>query len=107
MLQCLLAIPTKICVALANQVFLDPLGHVVGSSKSKQLLAQLCKTGTDQNRLVQLGCLLGIPEWTNMIQQKCQLPVSAIQILPPEAEELFGDVTQEVCYYYSDFFILT
>jgi hypothetical protein len=92
----LLTIPTKVCVALANQIFLDPLGQVVGSSKSKQLLIQLCETTTEQNRLVQLGCLLGIHEWTDMIQQKCKLSASSIQILPPEVEELFGDVTVEV-----------
>lgn len=94
-LQCLLHIPTKICVSLANQIFLEPLGQVIGSSKSKQLLVQLCKNVTELNRLVQLGCLLGIPEWTDMIQQKCQLPDSAIQDLPPDAEELFGEVNPE------------
>ncbi|XP_053402751.1 uncharacterized protein LOC123550539 [Mercenaria mercenaria] len=94
-LQCLLRIPTKICVSLANQIFLDPLGQVVGSCKSKELLVQLCKTVSEQNQLVQLGCLLGIPEWTDLIQQKCILPDSAIQILPPDAEELFGEVNPD------------
>lgn len=39
----------------------------------------------------ELGCLLGIAEWTKQIQLKCQLPVSAIEEIPvDDAEEFFA-----------------
>jgi len=59
-LKCLLRMPTKICVALANQMFLDPLGQVIGSTRSKQILLQLCTTVQEHNHLIELGCTLGI-----------------------------------------------
>ncbi|XP_053389616.1 uncharacterized protein LOC128552593 [Mercenaria mercenaria] len=95
-LQCILRIPTKICVLLANQIFLEPLGQVVGSTKSKILLVQLCKTETELSHLIQLGCLLGIQEWTDVMQQKCQLHDSVVQILPSEVKEFFENDHCEV-----------
>ncbi|KAL4234329.1 hypothetical protein ACF0H5_005980 [Mactra antiquata] len=94
-LKCLLCLPTHICVSLANQVFLDPLGQVIGSSNSKKILAGLCVTLQDKNHLEKLGCLLGVQEWTSMIQQKFQLSASSIQILPSEFEEMLGTDGQE------------
>ncbi|XP_045191511.2 uncharacterized protein LOC123548375 [Mercenaria mercenaria] len=88
-LQCLLRIPTNFCVAFANQLFLEPLGQVVGSSKSKQLLIQLCSSSEDLNKMIKLGCLLGIHEWTDVIQQKCQPPTAAVQISANEADDFF------------------
>jgi hypothetical protein len=95
-LQCLLRIPAKICVSLANQIFLEPLGQVLGSSKSKQILIQLCRSETELSQLVQLGCSLGIQEWTDVIQRKCQLPDTAVQILPSEAKEFFENDPYQV-----------
>jgi hypothetical protein len=54
------------------QIFLEPLGQVVGSSTSKFQLLSACKTAEDTNRLHELGCMLGVGEWTNQIQKKCQ-----------------------------------
>jgi hypothetical protein len=86
-LKCLLRIPTNFCVAFANQLFLDPLGQVVGSSKSKQLLIQLCSSNDELNKIMKLGCLLGIQEWTDVITHKCQPPVSDVQISAEEAKD--------------------
>ena len=72
---------------LSFQLFLDPLGQAVGSTKSKQLLYQMCSSVHDMNHLLELGCLLGISEWTNVITPKCQLPESAVQILTPDIED--------------------
>ena len=94
-LQCLLRIPTKICVDLADDLFLSPLGQVVGSTKFKQVLVQLCSSVKELNHLSELGCLLGIQEWTNLIAQKCVLPETSIQNVSPEVEELFKEEQQE------------
>lgn len=91
-LQCLLRVPEKICVSFANQLFLEPLGQVLGSSKSKQTLIQLCRTQVELSQLIQLGCLLGIQEWIDVVHRKCQLPDTAVRKIPTEAvEEFFED----------------
>ena len=94
-LQCLLRIPTKICVDLADDLLLSPLGQVVGSTKFKQVLVQLCSSVKELNHLSELGCLLGIQEWTNHMSQKCVLPESSIQKISPDSEELFNKESQE------------
>lgn len=74
----------------------------MGSSKSKELLVQLCKNVRELNQLVEVGCLLGIQEWTDVFQEKCQHPHSSIQMLLPEVEELFeADNLEEVnlCFF--------
>ena len=78
------------------QLFLDPLGQAVGSTKSKQLLLQICSSVQEMNHLFKLGCLLGISEWANLIVPKCRLPEAAIQVLPSDMGELF-DEDDEVC----------
>ncbi|KAL3859496.1 hypothetical protein ACJMK2_009715 [Sinanodonta woodiana] len=90
-LQCLVKIPFHICVAVANKIFLEPLGQVVGSTKSKVLLMELSKSPWKQNRLEELGCLLGIAEWIRPLEQKGLIPPSQIQILPAEMVELFEE----------------
>ncbi|CAG2243868.1 unnamed protein product [Mytilus edulis] len=87
-LQCLLILPVKTCVSLANQIFLEPLGQVVGSSKSKFLLLSACQTADDSNRLQELGCMLGVGEWTSHIQQKCQILMTDVEIIPEEEAEM-------------------
>ena len=76
---------------LSFQLFLDPLGQAVGSTKSKQLLLQMCSSVHDMNRLLELGCLLGISEWSNVITPKCRLPESTVQILTPDVGEFFEE----------------
>ena len=66
----------------------------MGSTKSKQLLLQMCTSVSDLNHLLELGCLLGISEWTNVITPKCRLPDVAVQILSPEVEEFFETGSQ-------------
>ncbi|XP_021342125.1 uncharacterized protein LOC110442712 isoform X2 [Mizuhopecten yessoensis] len=94
-LACLMKLPIRSCVTLADKVFLDPLGHVVGSTKSKSLLLGACQSVYERNRLQVLGCLLGIDEWTRQIQAKCSLPIDAIENIPTdEAQEFFGTTDQ-------------
>ncbi|VDI46757.1 Hypothetical predicted protein [Mytilus galloprovincialis] len=87
-LACLVNLPVKTCVSLANQIFLEPLGQVVGSSKSKFLLLSACQTADDSNRLQELGCMLGVGEWTSHIQQKCQIKMTDVEIIPEEEAEM-------------------
>ncbi|XP_076112450.1 uncharacterized protein LOC143080482 isoform X2 [Mytilus galloprovincialis] len=87
-LRCLAILPVKTCVSLANQIFLEPLGQVVGSSKSKFLLLSACQRAEDTNRLQELGCMLGVGEWTSQIQQKCQIKMTDVEIVPEEEAEM-------------------
>lgn len=81
------------------QIFLEPLGQVVGSSKSKSLLLSACQTADDTNRLQELGCMLGVGEWTSQIQQKCQIKMTDVEIIPEEEAEMIvlDDNDGEVC----------
>lgn len=67
----------------------------MGSSMSKQLLVQLCKTVPELDQLIELGCLLGVQVWTDMIQQKCRFLDSSVQTLLPEVEEFLETEKQE------------
>ena len=79
------------------QIFIEPLGQVVGSSTSKFQLLSACKTAEDTNRLQELGCMLGVEEWTNQIQKKCQIMMADMEIVPEEETELIvPDVKEEV-----------
>ena len=88
--------PPRVNQYFPIQVFLDPLGQVVGSTKSKSLLLSACTSVRERNRLQSLGCLLGVAEWTRQIADKCLPPEGAVEDIPQEeAEEFFHDV-QEV-----------
>uniref|UniRef100_A0A8W8JQP2 Protein NO VEIN C-terminal domain-containing protein n=1 Tax=Magallana gigas TaxID=29159 RepID=A0A8W8JQP2_MAGGI len=91
-LDCLLVLPVKSCSVLANQMFLDPLGQVVGQSKSKTLLLQSCTTESQVSQLQKLGCMLGVAEWTNSIQARCRPSHASLEEVDPEiADEFFRD----------------
>ncbi|XP_062567288.1 uncharacterized protein LOC134229558 [Saccostrea cucullata] len=91
-LECLSILPVKTCSVLASQMFLDPLGQVIGQSKSKTMLLQSCVTLTQLSRLQQLGCLLGVAEWMDSIHARCQpMPSSLQEVAPEVAEEFFKD----------------
>ncbi|XP_046338389.2 protein NO VEIN-like isoform X3 [Haliotis rufescens] len=78
-LECLVKLPLRLCVALANQIFLEPLGQVVGATKSKMLLLSVCRDdGCSVQQLEKLGCLLGVQEWTVTLINKCQPPLDAV-----------------------------
>lgn len=70
------------------QIFLEPLGQVVGSSTSKFQLLSACETAEETDRLQELGCMLGVGEWTNQIQKKCQIMMADMEIVPEEEAEL-------------------
>ncbi|XP_056016364.1 uncharacterized protein LOC125663893 [Ostrea edulis] len=90
--DCLLTLPVKTCAILASQMFLEPLGQVIGQSKSKTMLLQSCVTVSQLNRLQQLGCLLGVAEWMDSIQGRCRpTPTSLEEVAPEFAEEFFKD----------------
>ncbi|KAK3603430.1 hypothetical protein CHS0354_009413 [Potamilus streckersoni] len=95
-LKCLVKIPIRICLAVANKIFLEPLGQVVGSTKSKALLFEISQCTSEKNCLQELGCLLGVAEWTHQLQQKCEFPASQIQLLPADMEEFFVEKSIEI-----------
>lgn len=73
-------------------MFLDPLGQVVGQSKSKTLLLQSCTTESQVSQLQKLGCMLGVAEWTNSIQARCRPSHASLEEVDSEiADEFFRD----------------
>ncbi|XP_005090510.1 uncharacterized protein LOC101857532 isoform X2 [Aplysia californica] len=84
----LLTLPVRIATAIGNQVLLEPLSQVVGSAKSKSLVLQVCTASGRRERLELLGCLLGLPEWTESFTAKCSFPLELVtEIL---ADEIMG-----------------
>ncbi|XP_067652769.1 uncharacterized protein [Haliotis asinina] len=78
-LDCLVKLPLRLSVALANQIFLEPLGQVIGTTKSKSLLLSACCDDSWRvQQLEKLGCLLGVQEWTVTLTNKCHPPPDAI-----------------------------
>ncbi|XP_077406198.1 uncharacterized protein LOC144038026 isoform X2 [Vanacampus margaritifer] len=70
-LDCLVRIPNRICQALLQQVFLEPLSRVLGQTKSKLVLITAAQSNPRHiNRLHRLGILLGITEWVKDYQKK-------------------------------------
>uniref|UniRef100_A0AAY4BVZ5 HTH OST-type domain-containing protein n=1 Tax=Denticeps clupeoides TaxID=299321 RepID=A0AAY4BVZ5_9TELE len=72
-LECIFRIPTRICKALLQQVFLEPLSKVVGQSMSRKVLLNMAGTRY-LNKLHQMGVLLGITEWTQSFQTNLRSP---------------------------------
>ncbi|KAK0061751.1 protein NO VEIN isoform X6, partial [Biomphalaria pfeifferi] len=98
----LLRLPVRMCVAIANQVLLEPLSQVVGSAKSKQQILQMCLLTHQEQHLEQLGCLLGIQEWASTIQKRFVFPAHCIEEIAPD--ELLGspnvyDYDEEISAY--------
>lgn len=109
-LHCLLLLPLKLCVAVANQVLLEPLGQVVGSSRSKSLILEACVSGTRPTatsvssplpirELARLGCMLGIQEWTRPLTDTFLFPPDCVTVPVPQQptmrDELLGDDDEE------------
>ncbi|XP_078599079.1 uncharacterized protein LOC144874602 isoform X2 [Branchiostoma floridae x Branchiostoma japonicum] len=74
-LGCLVRVPTVLCQTLANQVFLEPLGRVVGMTTSKSLLLRACGTDEQHSKLHILGLLLGVGEWQQDVRRREVKPV--------------------------------
>ncbi|XP_031146992.1 protein NO VEIN isoform X1 [Sander lucioperca] len=71
LLACLTRIPTRICQALLQQVFLEPFSLVLGQAKSKQVLITVAQSDLrHMNCLHRLGILLGITDWIKDYQKK-------------------------------------
>ncbi|XP_061912312.1 uncharacterized protein wu:fj29h11 [Entelurus aequoreus] len=71
LLDCLVRIPNRICQALLQQVFLEPLSRVLGQTKSKQVLITVAQSNSKHiNCLHRLGILLGITEWAKDYQKR-------------------------------------
>ncbi|XP_061665744.1 uncharacterized protein wu:fj29h11 isoform X2 [Syngnathoides biaculeatus] len=78
LLECLARIPNRICKALFQQVFLEPLSRVLGQTKSKLVLITVAQSNARHiNCLHRLGILLGITEWVKDYEKK--LTASEIQ----------------------------
>ncbi|KAG7491801.1 hypothetical protein MATL_G00007700 [Megalops atlanticus] len=74
-LDCLIRIPTRICKAVLQQVFLEPLTRVLGHAKSKAVLLNTAKADTRYlNRLHHMGLLLGMTEWMKDFHGKLSPP---------------------------------
>ncbi|XP_025076268.1 uncharacterized protein LOC112553340 isoform X4 [Pomacea canaliculata] len=106
-LACLLLLPLRLCAAVADQLFLEPLGQVVGSSRSKSLLLEACLrapgfTGGLSNaspwasarQLARLGCLLGVQEWIVPLTESFIFPAEIVTVTRPRQPE-FRDELQE------------
>ncbi|KAJ8413728.1 hypothetical protein AAFF_G00082350 [Aldrovandia affinis] len=86
-LDCLVRIPTRICKAFLQQVFLEPLSKVLGQAKSKAVLLQTAKLDTRHlNRLHHLGLLLGLTEWVKDFQTKLRPP--KLPVIPSPVKKL-------------------
>ncbi|KAK7114721.1 uncharacterized protein [Littorina saxatilis] len=111
-LNSLLLLPLRLCVAVANQVFLEPLAQVVGSSRSKTLLLEACSaaqtsngttptptSGLRQMELARLGCMLGVQEWTRPLTDTFTFPPECITVVMPQQsgpkDKLLGDDDDE------------
>ncbi|XP_059138506.1 uncharacterized protein LOC131926926 isoform X3 [Physella acuta] len=92
--EILLRLPVRICVAVANQVLLEPLSQVVGSAKSKNLIIQACRTPWQRLRLELLGSLLGLPEWTVSHHARFEFPAENVEENLPD--ELLGQPEEVV-----------
>ena len=60
--------------SICYQVFLEPLTHVAGATRSKEVLLQQARQDRQLTRLQILGCLLGIQEWANTFDMRTKLP---------------------------------
>ena len=72
---------------------MDPLSHVIGATKSKDLLLQQSTTGLQRSRLQILGCLLGIQEWARTFQQRTEPPPDSLEMSAPMMDDV---IMQEV-----------
>lgn len=61
------------------QVFLDPLSHAVGATKSKGVVLQCAVTSPQRTRLQLLGMKLGIQSWSDSFQSVTELPTECLQ----------------------------
>lgn len=112
-LSCLLLLPHRLCIAVANQVFLEPLAQVVGSTRSKTLVLEACRGAQDLRhapsppssrqtmQLALLGCMLGIQEWTQPLTNTFAFPPDAVTVVMPQQpsavrDELLGDDDEDV-----------
>uniref|UniRef100_A0A8C4TJJ4 Wu:fj29h11 n=1 Tax=Erpetoichthys calabaricus TaxID=27687 RepID=A0A8C4TJJ4_ERPCA len=74
-LDCLIRIPARLCRFLIQQVFLDPFSRVAGQTNSKAVLLQAAKSRFHfQNRLHQMGILMGITDWVKDFNMKLSPP---------------------------------
>ncbi|XP_064610417.1 uncharacterized protein LOC135474759 [Liolophura sinensis] len=100
-LRCLNTLPIRICCSVANQIFLTPLGEVLGSRHSKIQLLKAAEENTDyMSHLLKLGCFLGIREWTEQFHTKLRLPAQAVTLATEfnkedQVEELAGEMEME------------
>jgi len=70
---------------------LDPLGQVIGLTKSKINLWKSCQNDSERNRLQELGCHLGIIEWTEHFEQRCSLSTKSLEAFLAENTEVVFD----------------
>ena len=73
---------------LLCQVFLEPLGRVVGTTKSKSLLLEVATSSQQTSRLQHLGFALGVSEWTNHFQQRLAPQKNFLEPAAPELQTL-------------------
>ena len=62
--NCLQLLPIHVASATASQVFVEPLGLVVGAALSKRQILELAKQPKHLSKIQLLGWLMGIVEWS-------------------------------------------
>ena len=81
-LNCLTTIPLVIGHRVANAVFLEALSHVVGHTKSKQMLLECAHASVKHmSCLHALGLLLGVPEWTDSFNLRLIAPKECVEAI--------------------------
>ncbi|CAH1791177.1 unnamed protein product [Owenia fusiformis] len=78
-LELLGKLPLTICQTIADQVILEPLSHVVGSTKSKMALLECANRPKLRGRLQVLGASLGVQEWSDSFQERLKVPEQIVQ----------------------------
>uniref|UniRef100_A0A3Q2Y8U5 Wu:fj29h11 n=1 Tax=Hippocampus comes TaxID=109280 RepID=A0A3Q2Y8U5_HIPCM len=105
LLECLVRIPNRICQALLQQVFLEPLSRVLGQTKSKLVLITVAQSNPRHiNCLHRLGILMGITEWLKDYQKKLttsQIP-NGSNVVDSESSSLSESAEEELFVEMSD-----
>ncbi len=57
---------------------MEPLTEVVGSAKSKDLLAAMATTTAQRNCIQYLGFMLGVAEWGRSFQDRLSYPAECL-----------------------------
>uniref|UniRef100_A0A8C6V2P3 Wu:fj29h11 n=1 Tax=Neogobius melanostomus TaxID=47308 RepID=A0A8C6V2P3_9GOBI len=96
LLGCLVRIPVRTCLALMQQVFLEPFAKVLGQTRSKEVLMKVAQSNPQHmNCLHRLGILLGITDWIKDYHRKLRPPQEPQENHVSRASAAQAKVTEE------------